>query len=382
MRPPPWVLALAVASVSLVLLVLALYAPARVRPPSAGDVLSSLLATASSVDARLAASPLIKITGGQSEHNIESTSSARRIILASVPRSGNHYVRTIFEHTTGLGTESVYSEGGHPSRTWSERTRAYYVPMLSAAHVRRAQANESVIVKTHWPFHNPTMEPTKDGRAGGDVVHVIIKQVREPFGNWLAWLRMCVVRARKQRSRNSSRAGANDLFQSIQPDELDALKPSDKTFAGFVTKWSLFHLYWRNVSASLGVPLLEFRFEDLEAPHYAEQVFMRVLAVLPFSPASKLEQTVEDAVDRVPFLSSGVDRVFEVHPALCTLFAQVVDGVNSSWGIRLNQYSPFSEFYDAQVFRTYRRTYYRSCKVGLGLKGSLPDLSRGSAAAK
>lgn len=87
-------------------------------------------------------------------------------MLASVPRSGSTWLRTLLEYSTNISTEvCCWGEGGN----FSERTRSFgscqpiewangYRATPTAAtcgRLRRSGPKEPVVVKTHYPFHKP-----------------------------------------------------------------------------------------------------------------------------------------------------------------------------------------------------------------------------------
>ena len=116
-----------------------------------------------------------------------------RIVLSTVPRSGNGWIRGLLEGATGLATESVFPE---PDAIYSNRSRAYGKGcgwLNDCEHVRRSRGDEPVVVKTHFPF------VTKEGidikgyiRRGvsdaGDASYLILA-VRNPLDNYDAWMR-------------------------------------------------------------------------------------------------------------------------------------------------------------------------------------------------
>ena len=153
-----------------------------------------------------------------------------RIVLPSIPRSANTFMRILLENATGIATEAVYEEKG----TWENRTEAYARPcglLGDCAMVRRGRGAETIIVKTHFPFMKPELEPNA-------CVSAVIMPVRHPLDNYLAW--------------------AHYL-------SLKHTNSSLEDFETFGKRWESHITFWHQFASSHNIPLLQYRFEDLVA---------------------------------------------------------------------------------------------------------------------
>lgn len=145
----------------------------------------------------------------------------RRIVLASVPRSGSTWLRTLLEWSTNISTEvCCWGEGGNYSERsrgfsscqpieWANGYRAPPAPACGRLHrsgvvaepntlttattpaaaatiaaARRTQRRnqpEPVVVKTHYPFHKP-------GKHLSPAATIVLL-VRNPLSNYDGWRR-------------------------------------------------------------------------------------------------------------------------------------------------------------------------------------------------
>ena len=130
---------------------------------------------------------------------------ARRIVLATVPRSGNGWIRGCLEGATGQATHSVFPETlGDVHAEWDGDTLAYGSQcgwLQDCEMVGSVATGRPFVVKTHFPFtsngngsHRATeawiAESVRSGRSdvSGEVDYIIL-QVRNPMDNYDAWLR-------------------------------------------------------------------------------------------------------------------------------------------------------------------------------------------------
>lgn len=168
--------------------------------------------------------------------------------LPTVPRSGNTLTRLLLEEYTGVATEAVFAHEGFASKRTNGYVKAHGISRL--ARVKPSHDTDFAILKSHWPFHGPTVE--------GRCMSGILKTVRHPVDNWLAWLYY------KGRVNHAQRTRG---------------KP---TFTAFLRKWEEHHLFWDTYVRKHNIPLLQFRFEDLCA--YTTAVMRQILTFIGYEP--------------------------------------------------------------------------------------------------
>lgn len=191
--------------------------------------------------------------GGQQLKPCPSESgSFLRILLATVPRSGTTYTLNMLREATGLATGTVYEE---PNTVWDDRSQSYQQLCvregwcgvennMTSRPVRVPTGHEPSIVKTHFPFQWPEVLDT-------DCFSAVLMPVRHPFDNYIAFLSWVEEQVAYTWNATDEPKGKILHFRIEQP------------FERFAKLWSLHHAYWRAEARTRGVPLLEYRYEDL-----------------------------------------------------------------------------------------------------------------------
>eukprot|EP00040_Diaphanoeca_grandis_P021096 m.112324 g.112324 ORF g.112324 m.112324 type:complete len:373 (+) comp28186_c0_seq1:213-1331(+) len=190
----------------------------------------------------------------RNKNGATSVLKTHRIILATVPRSGNGWIRGLLEASTRLTTGSVYRE---PDSVYDEYTEAFqtacgWLKMCDVARSPTSQDNNPMVVKTHFPFLQRNDQNSTSLSTVKDRVPYVIIGVRNPLDNFDAW----------QRYIQKKLPGNAPEKQSEYPH---------RTLREFVTAWATHHKYWFHVE----VPVTVYRYEDLvESPI---NVLMRAL---------------------------------------------------------------------------------------------------------
>ena len=184
----------------------------------------------------------------------------KRYLFATIPRSGSTMTRELLEKSLGVATESVYPRDelfiGSANKdirgakgTYSDRSRAWGKQcglINDCGRCHRGSDNDTVVVKTHFPFFAPT--PRDDECISG-----IILTSRHPVDSYLAWWTYL------------EKQGKSNIFKFRRQ-----WKWSD-----YLDLWAQHHRYWHAYATENGAPLLQFRYEDLcESP---KEVMQRVL---------------------------------------------------------------------------------------------------------
>eukprot|EP00056_Hartaetosiga_gracilis_P015096 m.241256 g.241256 ORF g.241256 m.241256 type:complete len:364 (-) comp19463_c0_seq1:1112-2203(-) len=160
-----------------------------------------------------------------------------RIALASIPRTGNGWIRGLIEGATGVASESIFKEG--PASHFNERSGGYGKRcgwLEDCSLVGHSVGIHPVVIKTHFPFtsHENSEELLKENKNDVGDVSYIIAPARNPLDNYEAW----------------------DRYQT---DRLDEKTWKHTTLKEFVRAWAEHHEYWYG----LGVPMFVYRYEDL-----------------------------------------------------------------------------------------------------------------------
>lgn len=181
---------------------------------------------------------------------LRECSGNARIMFPTVPRSGSTLTRILLENATGIATEAVYKEDG----AFDKRTMANARPcgiLGNCETVRRGRGEEVAIVKTHFPFLGPELEPDA-------CVSAVLMSVRHPLDNYLAWAHY----------QSGITEGRNyHTYNNSMHDELVLLRTRERmeNFEAFGKKWESHIAFWHHFALSRNIPLLEYRYEDLTA---------------------------------------------------------------------------------------------------------------------
>lgn len=154
-----------------------------------------------------------------------------RILLSSYPRSGNSYLRSLLEGSTGIITGS----DNRPNRN------------LSASLIRFGYQGEGVVDQSVWLIKSHY--PERFGYARFDVSKTILL-VRNPFDTIASYFNM---------------AFTNTHDKELHPCCREAPAPLASIWEDFVVEeagvWLRFHNFWANKAKEM--PVLIVRFEDL-----------------------------------------------------------------------------------------------------------------------
>ena len=215
-----------------------------------------------------------------------------RVLLSTIPRSGNHLTTSLLEFSLGISVESFFPGGEKSARTsaWGGCRMQPTQPCLPG--IRRGEGNDTVIIKGHLPF--------LDGYRDGDYV---LLTVRNPFTNFIAWYR----------------------FQ-----QKFHYKPLRTVWDEFYEDWLKHHLHWIAWARTRpGCTLIVFQYEHLFT--YFEELWPQVLHALPASVAtgaygfypggSRDADPVVRCRNLVPFIHHDPVTLFDSDPTLCELFS-------------------------------------------------------------
>eukprot|EP00041_Stephanoeca_diplocostata_P010528 m.167201 g.167201 ORF g.167201 m.167201 type:complete len:455 (+) comp18186_c0_seq2:406-1770(+) len=178
---------------------------------------------------------------------LEQGSDPLRIIIATIPRSGNGWIRGMLEAVSGIATSSIYAEIG---TTFSNHTHSYYQRcgwLNDCNVVRHPSGNDPILIKTHFPFLQATssVSPTnKHDDVGFQEPPVelntstsyTILPVRNPLDNFEAWMRYV-------RQRNTSTRQEVDPHQNLP---------------AFMKAWASHVDFW----CTQPIPMVVYRYED------------------------------------------------------------------------------------------------------------------------
>ncbi|EDQ84511.1 uncharacterized protein MONBRDRAFT_30179 [Monosiga brevicollis MX1] len=204
---------------------------------------------------------------------IQGEPSIPRIVMASIPRSGNSWSRDMIELVTKRATETVFpetfrafedgpnSERETYSATWSEASDLYRHEcghVHDCSHIK--PGSDFIVAKTHSPFiltHGGAAgtHGTNLSDAGVGVFNIL--PVRNPLDNWDAWHRWLVGKGRNEQL---------------------AEWPLDR----FVEHWLGFHRLWQDTLPYSAQPRYIFRFEDLASDDKRVRLFHGLVNVLPY----------------------------------------------------------------------------------------------------
>ncbi|EDQ85592.1 uncharacterized protein MONBRDRAFT_11714 [Monosiga brevicollis MX1] len=111
-----------------------------------------------------------------------------RLVLASIARSGNGWMRGMLEASTGVATESVFEEPGAKSSGHGS-----FVPacgwLQDCTLVQPASPFDAAVIKSHFPFASPddVLTHLRAGQSDVQDVHYALVAVRNPLDNFEAW---------------------------------------------------------------------------------------------------------------------------------------------------------------------------------------------------
>jgi len=168
---------------------------------------------------------------------LANETSYKLIYLATFPRSGNHWTRYLIEEAAHVTTSSVYEEPNHSDMgAWG----GYYQPNGYYGNCQQPTNEETVVLKTHFPFFEAT---AFDLRPNITTIRIIRHPIDSMYSLFV--------------SGNIDKYG-----QRIPPDSLKYL----------IDQWRVFQEYWDQQEN-----ILNIYYEDLlEDPYYYFSVIMAV----------------------------------------------------------------------------------------------------------
>eukprot|EP00055_Hartaetosiga_balthica_P010858 m.47662 g.47662 ORF g.47662 m.47662 type:complete len:419 (-) comp7348_c0_seq1:219-1475(-) len=172
-----------------------------------------------------------------------------RIILSSVPRSGNGWMRKLLELSTGVGTETVFHEkftvedefgNGREVKSAVYRKRTgLFAPdcgLINDCDRVKMSEGRGVIVKSHFPFipsHEvQNLEMGNASDVGVGVFHIL--PIRNPLDNFDAW---------------------NRYLQQYNKEMMNLTR--------FLDEWTRHHVFWQEKLPYSLVQKYVYRFEDM-----------------------------------------------------------------------------------------------------------------------
>ncbi len=178
----------------------------------------------------------------------------KRVYLATYPRSGSHWSRSLIEEATGMATSSVY-----PDRTPQHLSTIFpwggYCPEGLAFYPLHG---ETVVVKTHYPaLQEVKFDKLPYRRA--------VRIVRHPVDSFYS------------------------RYQFNEGNRAEDLIPREKLLQ-FIRSWNRFQEHWNNESNVLTV-----RYEDL---YNNPSVYLRL--ILETIGYAVTEEDIERAVTKYP----------------------------------------------------------------------------------
>ena len=236
--------------------------------------------------------------------------------LATVPRSGNTLSRILLENASGIATETVYSNNQRGFKK-TNRTHAFAPPCGGitgdCASVHRSRGPEPVVVKTPFPFLTEPVTPPALPHAPSaqQCVSGVITTLRHPIDNYVAWIRyLSAPTSLLGHPHNNSLPGT-----TVNPRVARDGWPLDR----FMQLWVQHHTFWRRFARLRGVPLLEYRFEDLCSD--PRRVLPEVLAFTQmYSPTRQAQQARQAQQDVLATPNTCVLKKYARDPVTYALF--------------------------------------------------------------
>lgn len=161
------------------------------------------------------------------DSNVIGPVAYERVLLASPPRAGNHWVRYLLEEMTHIATSSVYCDPDPPHMDAIFPWGGYCCPNGYEGTSRYPVPGEIVVVKSHFPF---TCESEFDSVPNARAVRLI----RHPIDSFYS---MYVMR-----------------YLGHPPTE----RIPQNLLMDYIERWKIFQSYWDSKSGIMTV-----RYEDL-----------------------------------------------------------------------------------------------------------------------
>lgn len=163
----------------------------------------------------------------------EESDSWKRIYLATYPRSGNRWMRSLIEEATHIATSCVYYPKLHTKvHPWG----GYSTDHGYEGTARYPTLNDIVIIKTHFPALEATPFDLKERL-------LTIRIIRNPVDSFFSY---------------NIYDGTNKI------DEI-----SDERLIDYITRWKKFHNYWNNQKS-----VVTLRYEDFISDPFINLQFM------------------------------------------------------------------------------------------------------------
>jgi len=169
-----------------------------------------------------------------------------RIAFPSVPRSGNHWFRDLWESATRLTTGTVFEQhtgNKHLDTMWDEHCSAHLRVPEGTRKFPNCNGGQPILVKSHTPFQALMR---KDYKYDADFSNIsfVMHLVRNPIDNWDAW----------------------DRFYA----------PRKIPIQEFAYLWAAHHQFWEQFNV---VPRFVLRYEDMLLD--IRKTFKEALAAAP-----------------------------------------------------------------------------------------------------
>lgn len=178
----------------------------------------------------------------------------QRVILPTIPRTGNTLLRTVFEQLSGQSVHQIWGM----DKNWDDTAQAFVPPcgVLNNCSIARRRDDASwALVKTHFPFLPMSKEPDND------CISAVVLTVRQPLDAFLAWLRWNQGRAAREVNSSSRPPLLAGQIRGGNGESRDSTET--RGIEGYVRAWAAHIYYWEAVARIRRVPLLMIRYEDL-----------------------------------------------------------------------------------------------------------------------
>lgn len=167
-----------------------------------------------------------KHAGGAHCHNSQSA-----VWLATVPRSGNSWLRNLLEEASGIATEAVFV--GEPCFTPAKETSCKCGQSGDCTHVHLHHGADKYVIKTHFPFLGPNVNLLELNKP----IEKAVLTVRNPLDNYFAWNQF--QDTHKGYKRRYKGASVSRLLDTSSIDTIDV-----NDFKVFLKKWMSHIKFW------------------------------------------------------------------------------------------------------------------------------------------
>lgn len=230
-----------------------------------------------------------------SQHNLTAKAWDKRVYLATYPKSGNHWLRYLFEEATHIATSSVYTESleymwdyGRPHLPEPFPWGGYCTKNGYEGNCRYPNPDDIFVVKTHYPMFREWPYFTKLSYIK------IIRIVRHPV----------------------------DSFYSVLLEKPLVGRVSSKTLKEFIASWREFQEYWDTQPNVFTV-----KYEDLY--NSPQTVFRQIIDAAGYNVQ---EADIERAIATCPPKGGTMKYLHLFHPEDLNIIAHELRDLMEKYG--------------------------------------------------